>query len=135
MNLFADRGFATINGYEAEHLKSMSMTVNENLSRADHMTRNRRSSGFKRGNKHISISLEFDVPSRKAAFDLAVADPDAEVNLVFECGGERFTILDLGQSSMGINTSVGDATKNFEYEAIDIVNENGTSVNAVISLG
>lgn len=135
MKRYADRGFVTINGYEVVDLKSANVQVNENLSRADHMTRNYRSSGFKKGNKHISVALEKDIKFNQAQIDLSIADDSAEVNFVFECGGERFTVKDVALSDWGINSSLGDASKSSNYEALDIVNENGDSVNVNISLG
>ena len=135
MSKFADRAFVSINGVEALYLKSASVSVNENLSRADHMTRNYRSSGFKQGNKHIQVSLEKDIKWNQAQIDLSIVDPNAEVNLVFVCGGERYTVKSLRQSDMSMNGSVGDASKSANYEALDIINENGDSVNVDIVLG
>lgn len=135
MQKFADRAFVVVNGFEVAFLKSASVNVNLGLSRADHMTRDYRSSGFKHGNKQIQVSLEKDIEFNRAQIDLSIADQSAEVNLVFICGGERFTVKDLAQSDWSINGSVGDASKSSSYEAIDIVNENGESVNVNISLG
>lgn len=135
MQRFADRGFVTVNGVEVLHLKSANISTNENLTRADHMTRNRRSSGYKYGNKHIQIALEKDIEWNRAQIDLSIADPEADVNMVFVCGGERYTVKGVAQSDMSLNSSVGDSSKSSNYEALDIVNENGDSVNTDIVLG
>ena len=71
----------------------------------------------------------------QAAIDLAIIDPAVEVNLIFEVGGDRYTVKDLAESDMTLTGSVGDASKSINFEAIDIINENGNSVNSVISLG
>lgn len=131
--LFADRAFVTINGYEAMFLKTASVRRNQNLSRADHMTRNGRSSGYKYGNMHVQISLGMDIAKDKPQFDTAL-NKSAEINVVFECGSERYTAKGLAESDMSMNGSVGDAGKEFNYEALDLVNENGESVNVDISL-
>lgn len=133
--LFADRMFFEINGFEAVHCKSGRVSTNENLTRVDTMNRKRRSAGYKRGNKHISLSLDLDIEENRAQIDLAVKDPSVDIRLVAICGGERYTCTGVAQSSMEMNASVGDSGKSLSLEALDIVNENGTSVNVDISLG
>jgi hypothetical protein len=133
--LFADRMFLTINGFEAMHVKSANIRRNQSLSRVETMTRNKRTAGYKRGNLGVQCSFELDIEAQKAQLDLALADPTADIGLVAECGGERYTVTGLAESSMDIRGSVGDASKSIECEALDIVNENGSSVNVDISLG
>jgi len=132
--LFADRAFITINGFETAHVKTSNLKSSESLSRVSTMTRNRRDPGYKRGNKSIQISLTLEIEQQKAQIDLAIADPTADVQLVYECGAERYNALGLAQSEMTLDGSVGDANKQITLEALDLVNENGTSVNADISL-
>lgn len=131
--LFADRGFLVINGVEAAHVKNISVTKDEGLSVVNTMTRNRRSAGFKKGNLSVSGSLELDIEATQAQIDLAFKYGQ-EINVVFEAGGERHTIIGFEQASAGINSSVGDASKSISFIALDLVNENGPAVNSNIGL-
>lgn len=133
--LFADRGFVTINGFEAVHLKSAELDIDEALARVSTMTRNRRDAGYKYGNRKVSISAEFDIEADKAQIDLALADKGADIRIVFEVGGERYTTTGVAQGRQTLRASVGDGSKSANFEALDCTNENGTSVNTGISLG
>lgn len=135
MKEYADRAFVTINGLAVADLQTANFTRTQNLTRVETMTRNKRSAGFKKGNLGLTGSLEVAIKKLVAAIDLAIIDPAKEVNLVFEVGGDRYTIKDLAESDMSMTGSVGDASKSINWEAIDIVNENGQSVNNIISLG
>jgi hypothetical protein len=133
--LFADRAFITVNGFELVHCKSADLEQDEALAVVDTMTRNHRSAGYKQGNKKISLSLELEVESLKAQLDLALANPDADVQVVYELGGERVICTGVRQASSSMRGSVGDGSKSLKLVALDAVNENGTSVNSDISLG
>jgi hypothetical protein len=132
---FADRMFFEINGFDPIYVKTGNISRSQNVSRASHMTRNRRDSGFKQGNLGVRASLSLEIPSDRAMLDLALADPTKDVNLVAECGGERYTCKDGIESDMTLHGSVGDAGKDINLEFLDCVNENGTSVNTDFSLG
>ena len=132
--LFADRAFITINGFEAMHVKSANLKISEALARVETMTRNRRTAGYKRGNKSIQLSVTLDIEAKKAQIDAAIADPTAEINCVFEVGGERYNATGLAVSDTSLDGSVGDSSKSINFEALDVVNENGTAVNVDISL-
>lgn len=131
---FADRVFITINGNEVMHAKSATIRRTKNLQRVDTMTRNKRSAGYKYGNTHVSLSLGLDIEQKRAQIDPALASDDADISVVAEAGGERYIITGVRESEMSINGSVGDAGKELQFEGLDIVNENGTSVNIAISL-
>jgi hypothetical protein len=132
---FADRAFIEINGFDPIYLKTANMSRTQNLTRASHMTRNRRDSGFKQGNLGVKVSLSLDIPSDRAILDIGLADPTKDVNLVFEAGGERYSCKDGAESDMTLHGAVGDAGKDINLEFLDCVNENGSSVNTDFSLG
>lgn len=135
MKLFADRAFVAINGFEALYVKSADLESSESLQRVETMTRNRRTAGYRYGNKSVQLSLELEIERDKAQLDMALAKDTDDIQVVFICGGERYSAVGVRQSSMGVRGSVGDASKSIKLEALDLVNENGTSVNASISLG
>jgi hypothetical protein len=134
-DFFADRAFITVNGFELVHLKSARVQIDENLRRVDTMTRNYRSAGYKRGNKHVRLSIEVEIPADKAQIDLALKQQSQDANMVFELGGERYAATGLEQASQTMQSQTGDGSKSIELEALDIVNENGTSVISDLSLG
>ncbi len=131
----ADRAFVVINGLEIGDLKSANVDRNSNVQYSSTMTRNLKNSGFKYGNTDINVSLESDVDGVQAAVDTAIVNPEDSIDLVFICGGERFLVKNLAESTMSMSASVGDASKSTSYLALDIVNENGASVNISINLG
>jgi hypothetical protein len=133
--IFADRAFIEINGFDPLYLKTANMTRAQNRTRAEHMSRNRRSSGVKQGNLGVKVSLSLDIPQDQAILDIGLADPTKDINLVFEVGGERYTCKDGWEADMTLHGSVGDGGKDINLEFLDCVNENGSSVNASVSLG
>lgn len=135
MDLFADRGFVFINGVNWGQLTSAQLTCDLAVNEVDTMTKNNTAAGYNRGNKRISITLDEAIRKQIPALDLALADEDADIRLVFEVGADRYTATDVVLASWGVSTSVGSATKNTSLKALDLVNENGASVNASISLG
>ena len=134
MKLFADRGFVSINGVEVTHLTSANISRSNNATPKETMTRNRRNAGFSLGNISINLDLELAIEKKLAQIDTALANDDADIKVVFECGGERYTVIDCVEAEMSISSSVGDASKSLKLIGLDIVNENGDSVNASISL-
>ena len=135
MKKFADRGFISVNGVELAHLTTASVTRATGVQRKSTMTRSGRDAGYSSANLSIQVSLELAIEKNKAQIDLALADDDADVKIVFEVGGERLSVIGVVESSMTLNSSVGDASKSISLEALDIINELGDSVNAGISLG
>jgi hypothetical protein len=133
--LFADRAFVTVNGFELVHLKTADLEIDEALTVVDTMSRNHRSAGYKQGNKKISLTLELEVEALAAQFDLALANPTADIGVVWELGGERYIATGVRQASTSMKGAVGGGSKSIKLMALDVVNENGTSVNADISLG
>lgn len=135
MKRYADRGFLAVNGVELVDLVTCTVNRSTGLQRKKTMTRNGRDAGYSNGNLEVQISGELAIERKKAQIDLALADDDAEITGVFECGGERFTCIGIAESSSSITSSVGDSSKSFQWEALDIINENGESVNVLIQLG
>lgn len=133
--LYADRGFVTVNGYEWTDLKSARLRRNANAKRVDTMSRNYRGAGYKFGNLEIEIDLEMEIQQLQAQFDLYLQDPTKEIDLVFEVGGERYTVKHLQENTTEVSSSVGDASKSCSYLALDMTNENGISVNSLLQLG
>lgn len=133
--IFADRAFIEINGFDPIFLKTANLSRGKGLTRASHMSRNRRDSGFKFANLAVKVALSLDIPELRSILDIGIADPTKDINLVFIVGGERYTCKDGAESDMTVHGSVGDAGKDINLEFLDCVNENGTSVNTDISLG
>lgn len=134
VNFFADRGFATINGVEVALLKSIKWTVDNKVTRVDAMSRDHASSGFKRGNKTITGSFEFDVRDDQPQIDLSFLYGQAGVNIVAQLGtnSERWSLIDVVQTTQDFTASVGESGKTINFEARDCVNEKGTAVNSII---
>lgn len=131
---YADRIFVSINGFEQVNLVSFNMSRNQNLTRVETMNRSKRTAGFKSGNLAINGSFETELERDKAALDIALADPDSNIEIVAEAGGDRYTITGVEESDMSMAGSVGSATKTTNWEALDIVNENGDPVNVDLAL-
>jgi hypothetical protein len=135
VNYYADRGFVSINGREKANVKSIKWTVDESLARVDTMSRDRRSAGWKKGNRKVTGSMELEVLDSKAEIDLAFKyGQDVDVVCSLGTNGERWKLIGLEQSSQDLTGSVGDAGKSISFECVDAVNENGAAVNADIGL-
>ncbi|RYZ86064.1 MAG: hypothetical protein EOP06_15180 [Proteobacteria bacterium] len=55
-DFFADRGTIFINSREVAHAKSLKLTIDESVTVVDTMTKNKRSAGYKKGNRKVSLS-------------------------------------------------------------------------------
>lgn len=131
---FADRGYAIANGVEIAHLKNIRWTVDESLSRVETMTRNRRTAGYKKGNRKVSGSFELEVPDDKPQIDLSF-NYGKDFSVIATLGnGERHQLIGLEQASQDLNGGVGESGKSIAFEAIDAINEGGPAVNASIGL-
>ena len=132
--IFADRSFIAINGFELLEVENVDYTFNPNLTRVETMTRDRRSAGFRKGNKAVSLVLTLAVESDKAQINLALKDPSNKATVVLEMGGDKFTFVDVEQGEMSGTSSVGSATKTLNLEALDFVDEKGNSRLGDLSL-
>lgn len=133
--IFADRIFVAINGFELVDLENVDWTFNPNLTRVETMTRNRRSAGFRKGNKAVSLVLTLATEREKAQINLALKNPANKATVVVEQGGDKFTFVDVEQGEMSGTGSVGNATKTLNLEALDFVDEKGNSRLGDLSLG
>ena len=124
---YADRMFLESGGNEVVDIETMDLTVNENLVRKETMTRSRRSAGFTKGNKAISMNVTLAVESDNPQINIALKDPASTLTLVAIIGGDRFSFIDVEQSQMTATGTVGTASKTLALEAIDFVDENGRS--------
>lgn len=131
---FADRGYFTVNGYETLYMKSARCQNDDAVTMADTMSRNYRSAGTKQGNAKFALDVELEIPALAAQLDMNIQDPGAEINAVFECGGERYTYHNVFRRTVGMNASVGDATKSISLGALDCTNENGALADAVLNI-
>lgn len=134
VNFFADRAYATMNGREVALLKSIKWTVDDAVTRVDSMSRDRRSAGWKRGNRKVTGSFEFDVRDDQPQPDLSFLYGKDGVNITMALGSksERWSLIDIVQTTMDYTGSVGETGKTINFEARDCVNENGESVNSII---
>lgn len=133
---YADRGSFIVNGVELADVKSIKFTIEESISRVDTMTKNHRTSGYKRGNRKVSGSLELAIPDQKAQIDLSFAYQGNDISVSCKAGqnSESFTLIGLVQTNSDISSSVGESSKTINFEAIDAVNEGGTAVNNDIKI-
>lgn len=132
--LFADRIFIAINGFEILEVENVDYTFNPNLTRVETMTRNRRSAGFRKGNKAVSLVITLATENDKAQINLGLKQPSSKATIVAEQGGDKFTFVDVEQGEMSGTASVGNSTKTLNFEALDFVDENGNSRLGDLSL-
>lgn len=135
VNYYSDRGFVSINGVEKANVKSVKWTIDESIQRVDTMSRDRRSAGWKKGNRKITGSFELEVPDQRAEIDLSFTyGQDITVICSLGTNGERWSLIGLVQTTQDMSGSVGEGMKTINFEAIDAINENGPAVNSEIGL-
>ena len=134
-NYYADRGSLIINGIEVANVKSLKVTIEESISRVDVMSKNHRTSGYKKGNRKVSGSFELAIPDNQAQIDLSplYQGNDLSVSIKFGQKSESYTLIGVVQTNSDLSASVGETSKTINYEAIDAVNEGGASVNSIIN--
>lgn len=132
--IFADRAFLAINGFEILELENLDWTFNPNLTRVETMTRTRRSAGFRKGNKAVSLVLTLAQENDKAQINLALKNPANKATVVVEQGGDKYTFVDVEQGEMTGTANVGNATKTLNLEALDFIDERGNSRLGDLSL-
>lgn len=131
---FADRAFIAINGKQLVHLKTAKWTIDEGIQRVETMTANKRTAGYKKGNKKVTGSFELDVEDTKAQIDLAFAYGNDVTIVATLGGGERYQLIGVVQTTQDLSGSVGETSKSINFEALDAINESGPTVNADIGL-
>ena len=126
--------FININGFEVAELENVDYDFNENVTRVETMTRDRRSAGFRKGNKGVSLTLLLAIENERPQINLALANPDNQITIGAEVGGEKLSFIDCIQTQMTGTGSVGNATKTLNIEALDFVDEKGNSRLSDLSL-
>lgn len=130
MNLFADRGFLSVNGVEVLDVESIEIKVTDGTKYVQTMTRNRRHKGTVKGNRDINISLSVAVQNALGSPKLENIDYHSnDVALTFEHGADRYTItgvdfVDTSQSASGVGS---EGKKSFNLLGGDIIDQVGNS--------
>ncbi len=132
--LFADRAFVSMNGFEIAEIENIDYSFNPNLTRVETMTRSRKSAGFRKGNKAISLVLTLAIKNDEAQINLALKEPSNVLTVGVEMGGDKFAFIDVEQGEMSGTATVGTATKTLNLEALDFVDEKGQSRLSDLSL-
>ena len=131
---YADRGSLIINGIEVANVKSVKFTIEESISRVDVMTKNHRTSGYKKGNRKVSGSFELAILDQQAQLDLSFLYQGNDISVSCKVGqkSESYTLIGLVQTNSDISASVGETSKTINFEALDAVNEGGSAVNSIV---
>jgi hypothetical protein len=130
MNLYADRGFISVNGVEVLDVESITVKVSDNTKYVPTMTRNRRYKGVVKGNRDINISLAVAVQNALGSPKLESIDyANNSVALTFEHGADRYTItnvdfVDDEQTAGGVGS---EGKKSFNMLGQDIIDQVGNS--------
>lgn len=133
---YADRGTLLINGVPALHVKSLKFTIDEAITIVNTMSANRRSAGFKKGNRKVTGSFELEIPDQQAQLDLSFAyeGNDFSVTVMVGKNSEKYSLIGLVQTNQDLSSSVGETAKTINFEALDAINQGGPTVNASVNL-
>lgn len=128
-NLYADRGFISVNGVEVLDIENITVGINDGTKFVPGMTRNRRPPGKVKGNREVDIKFTVAVQQSLATPKLENLDFTKNVALTFEHGGDRYTCpgldhADTNQGASGVGT---EGKKDFHMLADDIVDQIGNS--------
>lgn len=130
MQVYADRGFISVNGTEVLDVKNITLKVSDGTKYVPTMSRDRRFKGVVKGNRDISVHVGVAVQQKLGSPKLENLDYDnSDVALTFEHGGDRYTVtglnfVDMDQNASGVG-SEGD--KGWNFLALDIVDQVGNS--------
>ena len=133
---YADRGTLLINGVAALHVKSLKFTIDEAITVVNTMSANKRSAGYKQGNRKITGSFELEIPDNQAQLDLSFAYQNNDISVTAMIGknSEKYTLSGLVQTNQDLSSSVGETAKTINFEALDAVNQGGPTVNSIVGL-
>lgn len=129
-NLFADRGFISVNGVEVLDVESITVRVADGTKFVPTMTRDRRPKGTVKANREVNINLAVAVQNTLGTPKLEAIDYESNsVALTFEHGGDRYTIpgidfVDAEQAASGIGA---EGKKSFNLLGTDLVDQVGNS--------
>lgn len=128
--LYADRGFLSVNGVELLDVESITVKQTDGTKAVPTMTRNRRSKGFVKGNREITINFVIAVQNKLGSPKIEDIDfENQDVALTFEHGVDRYTArnldhADVEQSASGVGA---EGKKTFNMVATDIIDQVGNS--------
>ncbi len=131
MQLFADRGFISVNGVEVLDVESIEVKISDGTKYVPTMTRNRRYKGTVKGNRDINISLSTAVQNALGSAKLENIDyQNNNVALTFEHGADRYTIpgVDFVEMTQGASGVGAEGKKSFTLLGGDIIDQVGNSV-------
>lgn len=129
-NLYADRGFVSMNGVEVLDVESITCRVSDGTKHVPTMTRNRRFTGTVKGNREISVNFAVAVQNKLGTPKLESLDyENNNVALTFEQGADRYSLVnmdfvDFEQSAPGVGS---EGKKTFNMLALDIIDQVGNS--------
>lgn len=130
MNLYADRGFVSVNGVELQDVESITVKQSDGTKYVPTMTRNRRHKGTVKGNREINVSLSVAVQLQLGTPKLEDLDyTNNNVSLTFEHGGDRYTLtgLDIVDTDQGASGVGSEGKKSYNLLATDIIDQVGNS--------
>lgn len=128
--LFADRGFLSMNGVPLLDIESITVRLSDGTKHVPTMTRNRRFSGTVKGNREISCNFAIAVQNSLASPKLEMIDYQSNnVALTFEHGADRYSLVNMDyvdseQSASGVGS---EGKKSFNMIALDIIDQKGNS--------
>lgn len=128
--LYADRGFLSVNGAFLEDVKTAVVRRNPNAKVVSTMTRNGRNKGYVQGNLDITVDFTIAVENQLARPKLESINYEANnVALTFEVGADLFTVTGLFPGPYDDNApgTGQDVTTSFSFGALDVVDAIGNS--------
>jgi hypothetical protein len=131
-NLYADRGFVSFQGADVIDLMKFTISRNDGTKPVPTMSRNRRNTGFVKGNREIKFSFDVAVQDKNATIKVEDIDfEDTDYSLTFEHGGDRYTFIGIDhaddtQDAPAVGT---EGKKSFNMVALDIIDQAGNPAN------
>lgn len=128
--LYADRGFISVNGVEVLDVESITVRASDGTKHVPTMTRNRRFTGTVKGNREISANFAVAVQNALGTPKLETIDYQSNnVALTFEHGGDRYSLVnmdfvDFEQAASGVGS---EGKKTFNAIFLDIIDQVGNS--------
>lgn len=128
--IFADRGFISINGTEVLDVENIQLRQNDGTKAVPTMTRNRRTKGFVKGNREITLSFSVAVQNKLGTPKIESIDfENQDAALTFEHGGDRLTVVgldhaDVSQDASGVGS---EGKKAFNMVGTDVIDQVGNS--------
>lgn len=128
--LYIDRGFISLNGVDVLDVENIQLRQADGTKAVPTMTRNRRTKGFVKGNREISLSFSVAVQSALGSPKIESIDFDSNnAAMTFEHGGDRYSVVglnfvDTDQSASGVGS---EGKKSFNMVGTDVIDQVGNS--------